>query len=257
MTKFGLYGLGGGMKSELDLQNIPQHVAIVMDGNGRWAKKRLLPKSAGHKAGAQALRKLAAEAEKLGIKCLTVYAFSTENWSRPREEVDYLMGLLRDYIQQYIDDKDKNEMRILVIGDRDRLDDDLIDRIDFLENYTKNKKGMTVVIALNYGGRDELIRAVKKFGRELLRDTNPLKRINELDEKELEKFLDTWELMPPDLVIRTSGEQRLSNFLLWQSAYSELYFTDKLWPDFNIQDLKAAVAVYQQRERRYGGRNEV
>ncbi len=232
-------------------RTIPQHVAIIMDGNGRWAKKRFLTRAAGHRAGAKALRSLATEAEKIGVKYLTVYAFSTENWNRPKDEVDALMKLLREYIQEYIDDSNKNNMRISVIGDVSRLDDDLQGKIRMLEDITKHKNGLHVIIAMNYGGRDEITRVARIIADEVKNGgLNP----QNIDENLISAYLDTKDIPDPDLLIRTSGEMRLSNFLLWQSAYSELVFNDKLWPDFTINDLNAAIDIYNDRERRFGGR---
>jgi undecaprenyl diphosphate synthase len=230
---------------------MPEHVAIIMDGNSRWAKKRFLNKAAGHNAGAQALRRLAAEAEKLGVKILTVYAFSTENWNRPQDEVDTLMNLIHNYIQQYLDDNKKNDMRICVIGDTTRLPKDLQTKIINLEEMTREKKGMRVNIALNYGGRDEIVRAARKIAA----DTQSGKITpGVINDRVFGGYLDTAELPDPDLLIRTSGEWRLSNFMLWQIAYTELYFCDKLWPDFDVTDLKKAIESYNTRDRRYGGR---
>jgi len=234
-------------------EGIPEHIAIIMDGNGRWAKRRLLNKSAGHRAGAQALRRLAEEAEKIGVKILTVYAFSTENWTRPKDEVDDLMSLIHHYIQQYIDDSKKNNMRITLIGDLTRLTDELQRKIAGLVEMTKEKKGMRVVLALNYGGRDDITRAVRKLAADV---KGGRKTLDEINEKLFASYLDTFDLPDPDLLIRTSGEMRLSNFLLWQTAYSEMYFCDKLWPDFNIKDLENAIGQYKLRDRRYGGRND-
>jgi len=234
-------------------EGVPEHIAIIMDGNGRWAKRRLLNKSAGHRAGAQALRRLAEEAEKIGVKILTVYAFSTENWSRPKAEVDDLMSLIHHYIQQYIDDSEKNDMRISVIGDLTRLSVDLQRKIAGLLEMTKDKKGLRVVLALNYGGRDDITRAARKLAYDV---KGGRKTPEEVSERLFASYLDTADLPDPDLLIRTSGEMRLSNFLLWQTAYTEMYFCDKLWPDFNIKDLEKAIAQYGQRDRRYGGRNE-
>ena len=232
---------------------VPEHIAIIMDGNGRWAKRRLLNKAAGHRAGAQALRRLAEEAEKIGVKILTVYAFSTENWTRPKDEVDDLMSLIHHYIQQYIDDSKKNNMRITLIGDLTRLTDELQRKIAGLVEMTKEKKGMRVVLALNYGGRDDITRAVRKLAADV---KGGRKTLDEINEKLFASYLDTFDLPDPDLLIRTSGEMRLSNFLLWQTAYSEMYFCDKLWPDFNIKDLENAIGQYKLRDRRYGGRND-
>jgi len=230
---------------------IPTHLAIIMDGNGRWAKKRLMPHSMGHRAGAQALRKLSNEIEAMGIKYLTVYAFSTENWLRPHDEVSDLMNLMREYFQQYIDDSKKNNMRMSFIGDLTRLDPDLQEKLATLTNITKDKTGLHVVLAVNYGGRDELARAAKKLAREAVHG-----RINPetIDVDILARALDTYPLPDPDLIIRTGGDLRLSNFLLWQLAYAEMYVTDTLWPDFTVAELQKALMSFKGRERRYGGR---
>jgi len=230
--------------------NFPEHIAIIMDGNGRWAKKRLLTRNAGHKAGAQALRKLAEAADKAGLKYMSVYAFSTENWKRPEAEVKGLMDLLRGYIQEYIDDSDKNDIRMKVIGRRDRLAPDLLEKIEYLEQLTESKPGLTLIIALDYGSRDEILRAARKFAIEC---RNGEADIELTDEEDFAKFLDTAGIPYPQLVIRISGEHGLSNFLMWQFAYSELYFTDKLWPDFKFEDMQEAVKAYNTRERRFGG----
>lgn len=239
------------MKKSIDYNNIPKHIAIIMDGNGRWAKKRFLTKLAGHKAGAMALKKLAQDAEDLGVKYMTVYAFSTENWKREKSEIEDLMNLLREYIQTYIDDSNKNNMKISVIGDCSMLDRGLQERIVYLQDLTKDKEGLNIIIAINYGGRDEILRAVKKLGKDVL---NNKINVDTVTEDTISSYLDTREVPDPELLIRTSGEFRLSNFLLWQSAYTEFYFTDKLWPDFNIKDLKEAILSFQNRDRRFGGR---
>lgn len=239
------------MDSNIDYSNIPKHIGIIMDGNGRWAKKRFLGKANGHRAGAKTLKKLNADAEDIGIKYLTVYAFSTENWKRSESEVESLMKLLREYVQQYIDDSENNNMKISSIGDITRLDKVLQEKILYLSEITKDKTGLNIIIALNYGGRDEIIRATKKMFEELIRtNTN----VNNINEDIFEKYLDTYKTPDPELIIRTSGEIRLSNFLLWQSAYSEFYFSDKLWPDFKKSDLLDAILSYQQRKRNFGGR---
>jgi len=232
---------------------IPEHIAIIMDGNGRWAKKRFLNKAAGHRAGAQALRRLATAAEKLGVKYLTVYAFSTENWTRPKDEVDTLMNLIHDYIQQYIDDSKKNDMRISIIGDLAKLSDDLQRKIADLQQMTQEKKGLQVIIALNYGGRDDIVRAAHALAADVKSGRT---KLDEINESLFANYLDTVNLPDPDLLIRTSGEMRVSNFLIWQTAYTEMYFCDKLWPDFTIKDLELAIGQYNRRDRRYGGRNE-
>ena len=227
------------------------HIAIIMDGNGRWAKKRGLPVNAGHRAGAKALRKVAPEVEKLGVRYLTVYAFSTENWSRPPSEVEGLMHLLREYLQQYIDDAKKNNMRISVIGDLSKLEPDIQDTIKELTALTATKRGLHIQIALNYGGRDEIVRAARKLAHKVREEAFPPDAI---DESIFEQHLDTAGIPEPDLLIRTGGERRLSNFLLWQTAYAEIYSADILWPDFSPRDLKAAINWYSNIERRFGTR---
>ena len=229
----------------------PHHVAIIMDGNGRWAKKRFLPKKAGHSAGGQTVRKLAEKMNEEGFKILTLFAFSTENWSRPKDEVDELMALLRDYIQQYIDDSKKNNIRINILGDLEALDADLRKKSLYLMELTKNHDGLCLNIALNYGGRDELTRAMRKIAEKAADGRINPNGITELD---IKTHLDTAEFPDPDLLIRTSGEKRISNFMLWQLAYTELYFCDKLWPDFTFLDLMTAIRDYWSRDRRYGSR---
>ena len=233
------------------MTKIPNHVAIIMDGNGRWAKRRGLPTNAGHRAGAQALRKLASEAEKMGIRHLTVYAFSTENWSRPSSEVEGLMRLLREYLQQYIDDAKKSEARLSVIGDISRLNQDLQKQIAELTALTARKRGLHVQIALNYGGRDEIVRTARKLA---LRVRDEALAPDAIDEALFEQYLDTSGTPAPDLLIRTGGEVRLSNFMLWQTAYTEIYAIDKLWPDFSPRDLQTALGWYANVERRFGTR---
>lgn len=230
--------------------NMPSHIAIIMDGNGRWAKNRGLTRTVGHKAGAETLKKIVEECQKLEIKHLTVYAFSTENWSRPQDEINILMNLLREYIQKYIDETDNNNIKVDIIGDISGLDLDIQDKIKILYEKTKDKTGLNFHIAINYGGRDEIIRAMKKMYKDLL--YNNLSA-NNISEEVFEKYLDTADTPIPELMIRTSGEERISNFLLWQTAYSELYFSKKLWPDFNIDELHKALKDYQSRNRRFGG----
>lgn len=233
------------------MSQLPGHIAIIMDGNGRWAKKFFLPRKAGHKAGADALRKLSENMNEQGYKMLTVYAFSTENWTRSEEEVEALMNLLRDYIKEYLAAADRNNMRINTIGDLSRLAPDLQSDIRRLEEMTFDYPGMQVNIAINYGGRDEIRRAVQRLANEVR--LGKLKS-EDIDEQSIANCLDTANIPDPDLIIRTAGEMRLSNFLLWQAAYSEFYATPKLWPDFTINDLSEAVVQFQTRERRYGGR---
>ena len=230
---------------------VPQHVAVIMDGNGRWAKRRGLPVNAGHKSGAQALRKLAPEAEKMGIQHMTIYAFSTENWKRPQAEVESLMKLLSDYLQQYIDDARKSDARMSVIGDISRLDYGLQRRIKELTALTANKRGIRVNVALNYGGRDEIVRAARKLA---LRVRDEALSPDAINENLFEQYLDTAGTPQPELLIRTGGDVRLSNFLLWQAAYSEVYATDILWPDFSAKDLRTALDWYGSVERRFGAR---
>ena len=231
--------------------SLPRHIAIIMDGNGRWAKKRFMPRSFGHRAGAQTLNKLLKEADKIGIEHITVYAFSTENWVRSDDEVNTLMNLLKEYIEDYIKDNSKSNIKIDAIGDLSRLDEDLQNKIKKLEKISSHKKGLNLHIGLNYGGRDEIVRAAKKIFEDIEKG-NILK--NDINENLFSSYLDTKNIPDPELVIRTSGEQRLSNFLPWQSVYSEFYFTDKLWPDFDIKELAKAVEQFKNRERRFGGR---
>lgn len=230
---------------------LPKHIAIIMDGNGRWAKKRLLPKKMGHKAGADALKKIIEKAQQTKIEHITVYAFSTENWKRDKQEVDDLMELLKNYIGQYIKDNEKSNIKIDTIGDLSVLNEDLQKDIAYLKEISKNKTGLTLHIALNYGGRDEIVRAIKNISKNI--QLNNLK-IDDITESLVSSYLDTKEYSDPELIIRTSGEIRTSNFLIWQSAYSEFYFSDKLWPDFTFDDLEQAILSYQKRERRFGGR---
>lgn len=229
---------------------IPQHVAIILDGNGRWAKKRLMPRKYGHAQGAKAVELVCEEAWRMGIKYLTVYAFSTENWKRPGEEIDAIMKLLRNYLENCLEISRKNDMRVRVIGERSRLNEDIVKAIDELEEESKNNKGLNFQVALNYGSRDEITRAVKKIAKKVEDGTLSPEEINEAL---ISNELDTCDIPDPDLMIRTSGEQRLSNYLLWQLAYAEFYFTDVLWPDFNKKELEKAVAFYNKRDRRFGG----
>ena len=233
--------------------NIPQHIAIILDGNGRWAKKKGMPRSYGHTQGSKNVERICEDAYKMGVKYLTVYAFSTENWKRPKDEVDTLMNLLRNYMKTCLKTAEKNRMRVRVIGDKTALDDDIRKRIAELEEATKNNDGLCFQIALNYGSRDEMLRAMKKMSSDCVE--GKLKP-DELDEMIFETYLDTHDIPDPDLMIRTSGEQRLSNYLLWQLAYSEFYFTDVLWPDFTKEDLTKAIEYYNGRDRRFGGVKE-
>ena len=233
--------------------NVPQHIAIILDGNGRWAKKKGMPRNYGHAEGSKNVERICEEAYKMGVKYLTVYAFSTENWKRPKDEVDALMGLLRNYMKTCLKTAAKNRMRVRVIGDKSALDDDIRRRIAELEEATKNNDGLCFQIALNYGSRDEMVRAMKKLCEDC-RDGSV--SVEDINERVFEKYLDTAGIPDPDLMIRTSGEQRLSNYLLWQLAYSEFYFTDVLWPDFTKEELSKAIEYYNSRDRRFGGVKE-
>lgn len=229
---------------------VPRHVAIILDGNGRWAKKRMLPRNAGHAAGSKNVEKICEAAWNMGIEYVTMYAFSTENWSRPQEEVDALMKLLHSYLKDCIKTSQKNNMQVRVIGDISRLEPELQDKIRELEEISAQNTGLHFQVALNYGGRDEIRRAVRKMVQDA-EDGNL--KASEVTEDKIADYLDTKDIPDPDLMIRTSGEQRLSNYLLWQLAYAEFYFTDTLWPDFNKKELEKAVEFYQTRDRRFGG----
>lgn len=227
-----------------------RHVAIIMDGNGRWAKKRFLPRIAGHRAGVEAVRRVARAARELGLECLTLYAFSSENWKRPASEVADLMALLRHFIQSDLDEFHANGVRLRVIGNYRALDPALVDMIDGAVARTAGNSGPIIAIALNYGAQDELVRAAQSIARRVLVGEIGVEGIG-LDD--VEAGLDTAGLPPLDLLIRTSGEQRLSNFMLWQAAYAELYFTDILWPDFDARALASALDAFRLRDRRFGG----
>lgn len=229
--------------------NIPKHVAIILDGNGRWAKSKGKPRTYGHVQGSRNVEIICEEAYKMGIQYLTVYAFSTENWNRPADEVATLMELLRNYMKTCLKTAKKNRMCVRVLGDKSRLDDDIRTRIDELEKATVHNDGLHFQIALNYGSRDEILRAV----RQIMTDTKEGKLdAAQMNEELFASYLDTKGIPEPDLMIRTSGEQRISNFLLWQLAYTEFYFTDVPWPAFTKEELEKAVEAYHHRERRYG-----
>ncbi len=236
---------------ELNKDKIPEHVAIIMDGNGRWASKRMLAKKMGHKAGADVLEKISRHADKLGVHHLTVYAFSTENWKRSDEEVSGIMDLLRSYLKNHIKRAKNDNIKVDIIGDVTRLDEDIQEQIKNLEDITKDKTGLNLHIALNYGGRDEIIRAVKNIAQEIKLGNID---VEDITEEYFSNSLDTKGVPDPELLIRTSGEERVSNFLLWQIAYSEMSFSDKLWPDYTTDDFDEAIYSYQNRERRFGGR---
>lgn len=229
---------------------IPRHIAIIMDGNGRWAKQRFLPRIAGHKRGVDSVRNIVKSCTTLGVEYLTLFAFSSENWRRPAEEVSFLMQLFMLALEQEVAKLHKNNIRLRVIGDRSRFDANLIELIDKAEVLTQQNSGLTLTIAANYGGRWDIMQAMQR----LLGDRPEL--VSGFTEDDLQPYLSTHYAPEPDLFIRTGGEQRVSNFLLWQLAYSELYFTDTLWPDFNSVALKRAIKSYQQRERRFGRTSE-
>ena len=236
--------------SELDMNNIPKHIAIIMDGNGRWAKARNLPRTMGHKAGVETIRNIVKEADALGVKYVTFYAFSTENWKRPKEEVTALMKLLVQYLRKELDELHENGVVINVLGDISRLPQECINEINRAKEKTKNNTGLVMNMALNYGGRAEIVRAIKN----IVLDAKEEKiDINDIDEAFVNKYLYTANMPDPDMIIRPSGEQRLSNFLLWQCAYSEFWYSDINWPDFTAENLKEAIIDYQKRNRRFGG----
>lgn len=230
--------------------NIPNHVAIILDGNGRWAKKRGLPRTAGHVQGAKVVEDMCEIVWNKGIHYFTVYAFSTENWNRPDDEVKALMKLLRNYMDGAKKRANKNNMCVRVIGDKTRLEQDLQDSIADLEQATAGNTGLHFQIAINYGGRDEIRRAAKRLTEDAL---SGVLKPEDVDEKALDDRLDTAGLPDPDLLIRTCGEQRISNFLLWQVAYTEFYYCDAPWPDFNEEELDKAIEAYNKRDRKYGG----
>lgn len=230
--------------------SIPEHVAIIMDGNGRWAAKKHMPRNYGHAQGSKAVENICEDAYNLGIKYLTVFAFSTENWIRPESEVNALLNLLRNYLKDCIKRSTKNNMRVRVLGDITRLNDDIREKIVELERVTKDNTGLNFQVAINYGGKDDILRAAKKFANDCM---NGNVKPDDLDEDMFTDYLDTKGIPAPDLLIRTSGEQRLSNFMIWQLAYTEMYFPDVLWPDFKKKHLEEAIEYYNSRERRYGG----
>ena len=232
---------------------IPQHVAIILDGNGRWAKSKGMPRNYGHTVGAKNVETVCRAADELGIKYLTLYAFSTENWNRPQPEVEALMKLLESYLKNCIKTAEKNHMRVRIIGDISRLDEKFQNSIRKLEEASASNPGLNLTIAINYGSRDEIVRAVKKLSKDVL---DGKVSVGDVNEAEITKRLDTWDIPDPDLLIRTSGEQRLSNYLLWQLAYSEFYFTDVPWPDFHKKELELAIEAYNKRDRRFGGVKE-
>lgn len=234
----------------IDKNSIPKHIAIIMDGNGRWAKEKKLPRSMGHKAGVETIRRIIKESHVLNIKYLTLYAFSTENWKRPKDEVNALMRLLVEYLRNEIDELNRNGVVIKILGDISKLSNECENEIKSAINLTKNNTGVVVNIAFNYGGRDEIIRAVKAVSKDVQKG-----KLNsdEITDKIFESYLYTDGIPDPDLIIRPSGEKRISNFLLWQCAYSEFWYSNVNWPDFKEADLHKAIYDYQNRDRRFGG----
>lgn len=238
------------MKYDIDLNKVPAHIAIIMDGNGRWAKKRFLPRAAGHKAGVETIRKILKECQRLGVKYITLYAFSTENWKRPKVEVDALMNLLSSYLKNETKELHRNNVKITTIGDINQLPEICKKEIDRAYELTKFNTGINLSLALNYGARQDIKNAII----DIVKDTKCGKLdIDDIDEDTIKSYLSTEFIPDPDLIIRTSGEQRLSNFLMWEASYSEFYFTDIHWPDFGEEELQKAIYTYQNRDRRFGG----
>ena len=234
---------------DINLDKVPAHIAIIMDGNGRWAKSRFMPRTYGHKVGVETIRKVVKECSRLGVKYLTLYAFSTENWKRPKEEVSALMGLLVKYLRNELEELHKNNVKILTIGDISKLPEACIEELTLAKEKTKDNTGLVMSLALNYGGRNDLVNAVKNISQDLVDGKISL---DDIGDNLISSHLSTNESPDPDLVVRTSGEQRLSNFLLWELAYSEFYFTDIHWPDFDEKELQKAIFAYQSRDRRFG-----
>jgi len=230
--------------------NVPEHIAIILDGNGRWAKSKGMPRTYGHTVGAKNVETICRAANELGVKYVTMYAFSTENWSRPADEVKALMKLLGEYIKTCMKTAKKDNLKVRFIGDLSKLDDKLRKAIDELTEYSSQFTGLTLTIAINYGSRDEMTRAVKKVAEDV-KDGNL--EVDSIDEALFSSYLDTKDIPDPDFMIRTSGEQRLSNYLLWQLAYAEFYFTPVPWPEFTPEELKKAIEEYDKRNRRFGG----
>lgn len=226
-------------------REFPEHIAIIMDGNGRWARARHRPRVFGHQIGVKTVRRIVEDASNMGVRCLTLYSFSTENWTRPKAEIAALFALLKQYVESDLATLDENNVRVRILGSRVGLSNDILTLIENTERVTRNNDKFFLNIAFNYGGRDEILRAVSRAAKNG-------EDIENLSEVALERYMDTASLPDPDLVIRTSGERRISNFLLWQAAYAEFVFTDVLWPDFTKDDLSSAIAEYQSRDRRFG-----
>ncbi|MCY6958264.1 isoprenyl transferase [Clostridium brassicae] len=235
---------------ELDLNSIPKHIAIIMDGNGRWAKEKKLPRTFGHKAGVETIRDIVKECSRIGVKYLTLYAFSTENWKRPSEEVNTLMNLLVEYLKKEVNELNKENVVVNNIGDTSKLPKICQLELNNAFELTKNNSGLVLNLALNYGGRNEIIYSIKEIAQKIKEGKLD---VEDIEESTINQHLYTANMPDPDIIIRTAGEQRLSNFLLWQCAYSEFWYTDVKWPDFKKQDLQKAIYDYQNRDRRYGG----
>ncbi|MBS4536018.1 isoprenyl transferase [Clostridium sp. D2Q-14] len=234
---------------KINFDNLPKHIAIIMDGNGRWAEKRFLPRTSGHKEGVKRVMDTVEECGNLGIKYLTLYAFSTENWSRPKKEIDYLMKLLVKFIKNKLEEIHKNNVKLNILGDLNRFDKNIIKEVEYAVELTKNNSKLILNIALNYGGRDEIVRATKRICNDIINNNISIEEINE---EYFKRYLYTENQSDPDIVIRTSGEKRLSNFLNYQIAYSEFFFLDINWPDFHKNSLHKVIFDYQQRNRRFG-----
>ena len=241
------------MPEKLDLNNIPNHIALILDGNGRWAKKRMMPRTYGHLHGVFNIKKIVLHAQELGVKAVSLYCFSTENWRRPQEEVDYLMKLPIRYFKKFAKGLFDSDVRVIFSGRKDHFNKDLVDLINYIEKMTSDHKGIVCNVCFDYGSRDEITRVVKDIAAMYKEGTISL---DDITEDFISNHLDTHGLSDCDLLIRTSGEERLSNYLLWQLAYAELYFTDVLWPDFTPDEFDKAIADYQRRNRRYGGLKE-
>ena len=238
--------------TETSALEMPRHIAIIMDGNGRWAAKRFLPRKLGHRQGVETVREIVRVAGELGVRYLTLYSFSSENWKRPAEEVSDLMGLLRLFIRKDLAELHQNNVKIRIIGEREHLDPDIVALLEEAENLTRGNTALTLLIAFNYGGQNEIVSAAKRIATRILKGELAVESITpEL----ISQHLDTAGIPDPDLVIRTSGEKRISNFLIWQSAYAEFVFTDVLWPDFTRATLEDAIAEYRRRDRRFGARD--
>jgi len=231
------------------MNTVPRHIAIILDGNGRWAKKRGLPRTAGHAAGSEQFRKIATYCRDIGVEYLTVYAFSTENWSRPEEEVKKIMQLLDRYLKEAIDTMERDHIKMKILGDVSGLNESLQKEIEQTNEISSRYEGFQANICLNYGGRDEIVKAARKYAQDVAEGKAPA----DIDEAGFSNYLYSAGIPDPDLLIRPGGEQRISNFLLWQCAYSEFYFTDVLWPDFTPDELDKAIEVYNSRDRRFGG----